>query len=206
MIFDGGGRLAMPVGARDHMLGPPSAPVTLVEYGDYECPYCGAAHPIVKEIRRRLGDQLCFVFRHFPLTAVHPHAEHAAEAAEAAGAQGKFWAMHDMLYEYQHALDDGQLISYAEAIGLDVERFAREMVAGIHALRVREDFLSGVRSGVNGTPTFFINGQRHNGSYELPTLLGAIAAAMAMTPVALSPPARGGGRRSAAGRRARGRS
>src|SRR6266566_10155949 len=98
--------LTVPVGPRDHRQGPEDAPVTLVEYGDYECPYCGAAHPVVKEIQQRLGDQLCFVFRHFPLTQIHPHAEHAAEAAEAAGAQGKFWQMHDTLFEHQQALDD----------------------------------------------------------------------------------------------------
>jgi protein-disulfide isomerase len=165
-----------PVGERDHVIGPANAPVTLVEYGDYECPYCGAAHPIVKEVRRRMGNAMRFAFRHFPLTRVHPHAERAAEAAEAAGAQGKskFWQMHDMLYEHQDALDDEYLEIYAATIGLDVERFARELLSGVHAPRVREDFLSGVRSGVNGTPTFFINGRRHEGSYDLETLLLAI--------------------------------
>jgi protein-disulfide isomerase len=171
--------LSPPVGPRDHVIGPANAPVTLVEYGDYECPYCGAAHPIVKEIRRRLGDGLRFAFRHFPLTRVHPHAEHAAEAAEAAAAQGpaRFWQMHDMLYEHQDALDDEYLAVYAAAIGLDVERFTLELLEGIYAPRVREDFLSGVRSGVNGTPTFFINGHRHEGTYDLATLLAAITAA-----------------------------
>ena len=165
-----------PVGERDHVIGPANAPVTLVEYGDYECPYCGAAHPIVKEVRRRMGNAMRFAFRHFPLTRVHPHAERAAEAAEAAGAQGKskFWQMHDMLYEHQDALDDEYLEIYAATIGLDVERFTRELLSGVHAPRVREDFLSGVRSGVNGTPTFFINGRRHEGSYDLETLLLAI--------------------------------
>jgi protein-disulfide isomerase len=132
------------------------------------------AHPIVKEIQRRLGDQLCFVFRHFPLTQVHPHAEHAAEAAEAAGAQGKFWQMHDTLFEHQQALDDVHLLQYAVALRLDTDRFVREMTEHMYVARVREDFLSGVRSGVNGTPTFFINGVRHDGSYDLETLLAAI--------------------------------
>jgi protein-disulfide isomerase len=170
--------LTPPVSERDHVIGPPLAPVTLVEYGDYECPYCGAAQPIVKEVRRRLGNGLRFAFRHFPLTRVHPHAERAAEAAEAAGAQGpgKFWQMHDLLFEHQDALEDEELVVYAEAIGLDLARFNRELLTGVHAARVREDFLTGVRSGVNGTPTFFINGRRHEGSYDLQTLLTAIAA------------------------------
>jgi len=170
-----------PVGERDHVVGPATAPVTLVEYGDYECPYCGAAHPVVKEIRRQLGNELRFAFRHFPLTRVHPHAEHAAEAAEAAGAQGrpKFWQMHDMLYEHQDALDDEDLEIYAATIGLDLDRFTREMLAGVYAPRVREDFLSGVRSGVNGTPTFFINGRRHEGGNDFQSLLLAITTELA---------------------------
>jgi protein-disulfide isomerase len=169
--------LTPPIGERDHVIGPPNAPVTLVEYGDYECPYCGAAHPVVTAVRRRLGKGLRFAFRHFPLTRIHPHAEHAAEAAEAAGAQGKFWQMHDLLFEHQDALEDEDLLLYAASIGLDLERFASELENGLYAARVREDFLSGVRSGVNGTPTFFINGRRHEGAFDLQTLLAAIAAA-----------------------------
>ena len=172
-----GAHLTQPVSERDHVQGPPTAPVTLVEYGDYECPYCGAAYPIVEEVKRRLGDRLRFVFRNFPLGNMHPHAEHAAEAAEAAAAQGKFWEMHDELYEHQRALDDEHLERYAGAVGLDVERFDREMEDQMYAGRVREDFMSGVRSGVNGTPTFFINGRRHDASYDLETLLAAIDAA-----------------------------
>jgi protein-disulfide isomerase len=172
-----GSQLTLPVGERDHSQGPPTAPVTLVEYGDYECPYCGAAYPIVKEVQRRLGDQLRFVFRNFPITTAHPHAEHAAEAAEAAAAQGKFWEMHDYLYEHQRALMDRRLEEYAAAVGLDVARFNREMEGQAYLERVREDFMSGVRSGVNGTPTFFVNGRRHNGSYDLEALLAAIDAA-----------------------------
>jgi protein-disulfide isomerase len=169
-----GGQLNPPVSEHDHIQGPASAPITLVEYGDYECPYCGAAYPIVQEVQRRLGDRLRFVFRNFPLTNAHPHAEHAAEAAEAAGAQGKFWEMHDYLYEHQRALADQSLAEYADAVGLDPEQFDRDMTSQTFADRVRADFMSGVRSGVNGTPTFFINGQRHNGPYDLETLLAAI--------------------------------
>src|SRR5690348_14925243 len=120
-------RLTPPVGQRDHQQGPETAPVTLVEYGDYECPYCGEAYPIVKEIQRRLGERLRFVFRNFPLTQAHPHAEHAAEAAEAASEQGKFWQMHDTLFEHQQALDDAHLAQYALALGLEKETFVREM-------------------------------------------------------------------------------
>src|SRR5260370_16931126 len=161
--------LTLPVGKLDHRRGPETATVTLVEYGDYECPYCGKAYPIVKEIERRLGDRLRFVFRNFPLTQSHPHAEHAAEAAEAAAVQGKFWEMHDSLFEHQRALDDAQLVHYAVALHLDMETFERELTAHVHAHRVHEDFLSGVRSGVNGTPTFFINAFRHDHSYSLET-------------------------------------
>ena len=167
-------RLAMPVSERDHQQGPANAPVTLVEYGDYECPYCGRAYPIVKALQDRMGDQLRFVFRNFPLTQIHPYAEHAAEAAEAAGAQGTFWPYHDTLYEHQNALTDNDLIGYATDLGLDVDRFARELEDGAFAERVREDFMSGVRSGVNGTPTFFINGYRYDGSYDYDTLLAAL--------------------------------
>jgi protein-disulfide isomerase len=175
-----GARLSLPVSERDHILGPATAPVTLLEYGDFECPFCGQAHPIVKEIQRRLGNRMRFVFRHFPLTQVHPHAAHAAEAAEAAGAQGNFWGMHDLLFENQTRLDDPHLVQYAGMLGLDIDRFVDELATHVHAPRVREDFLSGVRSGVNGTPTFFINGVRHDGSWDAPTLLRAIEAAAAV--------------------------
>jgi protein-disulfide isomerase len=167
-------RLTMPVSARDHILGPTTAPVTLVEYGDYECPYCGQAHHVIKQLQQLLGRHLCFVFRHFPLTTVHPHAQQAAEAAEAAGAQGKFWETHYVLFEHQHALEVGDLVRYASALGLDLQRFTSELASHTHAGRVREDFMSGVRSGVNGTPTFFINGMRHDGFFDLDSLLNAI--------------------------------
>jgi protein-disulfide isomerase len=170
--------LKPPVGPKDHMQGPPDAPVTLVEYGDYECPYCGEAYPVVKALQERLGDQMCFVFRNFPLTQVHPHAEEAAEAAEAAGAQGKFWEMHDLLYENQDALEPEDLVQYARALKLDLKRFVLEMREHVYVERVREDFRSGVRSGVNGTPTFFINGARHDGPFDLGSLLAAIEEAV----------------------------
>jgi protein-disulfide isomerase len=166
------------VSARDHVQGPADAPVTLLEYGDYQCPYCGAAHPIVKALQRHLGDNLRFAFRHFPLATIHEYAEGAAEAAEAAGAQGKFWQMHDTLFENQPALDFESLVGYAEELGLDVERFAMDLENQVHAPRVREDFISGIRSGVNGTPTFFINGVRHEGSFDVETMLEAIQARM----------------------------
>lgn len=154
-----------PVTERDHIAGPDDAPITLVEYGDYECPYCGMAYPIVKDLQRRLGDQLRFVFRNFPLREAHPHAEHAAEAAESAGAQGKFWEMHDIIFEHQQALEDDDLQAYAKAIGADPKRIAEDLTNATYVKRVRDDFRSGVRSGVNGTPTFFINGERYNGPW-----------------------------------------
>jgi protein-disulfide isomerase len=154
------------------------APLTLLEYGDYECPYCGAAYPIVEEVRERLGPRLRFVYRHFPLTNVHPHAEPAAEAAEVAGAQEHFWDMHDRLFQNQDTLESEDLVAHADALGLDVERFVDELANGVQAPRVRQDFLSGVRSGVNGTPTFYINDVRHDGSYDLASLLGALELAL----------------------------
>jgi protein-disulfide isomerase len=167
-------QLKPPVGANDHVQGPAKGSVTLVEYGDYECPYCGEAYPIVKALQERLADKLRFVFRNFPLAQAHPHAEHAAEAAEAAGAQGKFWEMHDMLYENQDALEDEDLVRHARALHLDVPRFVKDMEEHRYADRVREGFRSGVRSGVNGTPSFFVNGARHDGPFDLGSLLGAI--------------------------------
>jgi len=166
-------RLAPPVGPRDHVQGPPNAPLTLVEYGDYECGYCGEAYLIVKEVQRALGDNLRFVFRNFPLGEAHPHAEHAAELAEAAADAGQFWPMHDLLYEHQDALGDESLVAYGRALGLPEETL-RDASGGRYAGRVREDFMSGVRSGVNGTPTFFINGRRHDGSWELDSLMDAL--------------------------------
>ena len=170
-------RLVPPVTEVDHRAREGEAEVTLVEYGDYECPHCGRAQPIVQEVRRRMGRRLEFVFRHFPLSNAHPHAQHAAEAAEAAASQGKFWEMHESLYADQEALEDSDLVERAKTLGLDVPRFEREIAAGVHGDRVRGDFRSGVRSGVNGTPTFFIDGVRHDGSWELGALLSALNAA-----------------------------
>jgi protein-disulfide isomerase len=164
-------KLTLPVAGRDHLVGHIDAPISLVEYGDYECPYCGEAFPMVKAVQKRLGDRLCFVFRNFPLVNSHPHAQHAAEAAEAAGVQGKFWEMHDLLFENQRALGDEDIGRYATAIGLDARHIIREMLSGAHAPRVREDVQSGARAGVNGTPTFFVNGERYDGALGLHALL-----------------------------------
>jgi Na+:H+ antiporter, NhaA family len=150
--------------ARDHVRGPTDAPATLVEYGDFQCPYCGDAYPVVRELLERFGDQLGFVFRHMPLRDLHPRAEPAAQAAEAAGAQGRFWEMHDRLFTHQLELADVELRSHAEAIGLDLDRFDRELGEGTHAKRVKDDYLSGVRSGIPSTPRFFLNGVIYLGS------------------------------------------
>jgi protein-disulfide isomerase len=171
-------QLRLPVSGRDHALGTPTAPVTLLEYGDYECPFCAAAHPAVKHVLQLAPGDILFAYRHFPLTQIHPHAQEAAEAAEAAGAQGRFWEMHDLLFAHQDHLALRDLVEYANALGLDLDRFASELESGAHTARVREDFLSGVRSGVNGTPTFFVNGIRHNGGYDPESLLDAIGSAL----------------------------
>ena len=172
-------RLAVPVRERDHIRGPADAPITLVEYGGFECPFCGMAYPVVRELGRRLRERLRVVFRHFPLRDQHPHAQNAAEAAEAAAAQGRFWEMHDRLFEHQQALDDAHLIQYAAELGLDTDRFGRELTEHRYGDRVQEDLLSGLHSGVRGTPTFFVNGVRHEGRWELEHLLAAIASAEA---------------------------
>lgn len=166
--------LTPPVSKRDHTIGPADAPIVMVEYGDFECPFCGEAEPVLKALRRALPDTLLFAFRHFPLAEAHPHALHAAEAAEAAGVQGKFWQMHDVLFENQDALEDDNLLEYAVALGCDADRFVRDMAENRYAERVQEDFLSGVRSGVNGTPSLFINGLRYDGPRDLDSLLAAI--------------------------------
>ena len=166
--------LTLPDTERDHVSGSVKGAIKLLEYGDYECPFCADAQPIVKEIQRRLGDDLLFAFRHFPLANIHPHSEHAAEAAEAAGTQKNFWGMHDTLFENQGALDDDDLAEYAAGLGLDGTRLIREVTASVYAPRIREDFKSGVRGGVNGTPTFFINGERYDGALDLKHLLNAL--------------------------------
>ncbi len=170
-------QLILPVGPRDHIRGPRDADVTLVEYGDYECPFCGQAHGVIMELLDQIGDRFRFVFRNFPLTTMHPHAELAAEAAEAAGAQRRFWEMHDTLHENQDALEPEDLLQYAADLDLDVDQFASDLSSHAFERRVREDFMSGVRSGVSGTPTFFINGVRHDGPWDFDTLASEILAA-----------------------------
>lgn len=174
MAQTGANKLTLPVGERDHILGSEDARVTLVEYGDLECPHCREVNPVIRELRERLGDKLCYVFRHFPIQSSHPHAQIAAEATEAAGAQGKFWEMLDIIFAHQGALEEDDLIKYAAELGLDVERFRQELSEHVYKERVHEDFLSGVRSGVNGTPTFFINGTRYDGPWDIESLLEAI--------------------------------
>jgi protein-disulfide isomerase len=167
------GRLVDPIGQDDHVRGADSASVTLVEYGDYQCPYCGAAYPNVEALINERGDSLRFVYRHFPLVNVHPYAEIAAELAEAAGARDQFWRAHHWLYTHQTQLDPGHLravatqIDPAGGIERDLERHAYDD-------RIRRDFVGGIRSGVNGTPTFFINGLRHDGGYSLHELRHAV--------------------------------
>jgi Na+/H+ antiporter NhaA len=165
---------------RDHIRGPLEAPITVVEYGDFECPYCGQAEPVVRELLRDFGD-VRYVWRHLPLNDVHPRAQLAAEASEAAAAQGAFWEMHDLLLDHQKALDPGDLISYAEQLGLDVERFTNDLRASVGAARVADDVDSADLSGVSGTPTFFINGRRHYGAYDIKTLSAAVHTAGART-------------------------
>jgi protein-disulfide isomerase len=166
--------LTLPVSERDHTQGPDNAPLTLVEYGDYQCPYCGAAYPVVKQIQKTLGKKLRFVFRNFPLTQAHPYAMIAAEAAEAAALQGKFWEMHDLLFEQQTFLEPDIIPSWAKRIGLDLEKFGNSIKEGSVAKRIKEDRQSGIRSGVNGTPTFYINGIRYNDSPDYESLLSAL--------------------------------
>jgi protein-disulfide isomerase len=166
--------LTTPVSERDHMQGKIDAEFVLVEYGDYECPHCAAAYPVVKALQAALGQRLCFVYRHFPLIEIHPHAEQSAEAAEAAGAQNHFWKMHATLYENSPVLDYKHLVAYAQMADLDVARFTLDLRHRRHLLRVHEDMRSGVQSGVRGTPTFFINGVRHQGGYDLESLMDAL--------------------------------
>jgi protein-disulfide isomerase len=170
--------LTLPVGPRDHALGPANAPVTLVEYGDFECPFCGRAYPELKQVLRRVKGKVRFVFRHFPVSDEHPHAQHAAEVAEAAAAQGKFWEMHDLLYQRQAALADEDLVRYARELGLDAERVRRELDAHVRAARVHEDVVSGTASGVTGTPRFFINGRPHEEPGDAKTLAAALRRAL----------------------------
>lgn len=170
--------LTVPVNSQDHMQGKHSAPVILVQYGNYQCPYCGALYPILQNLLQQFGEQLCFVFRHFPFSPMFPHAQHAAEAAEAAAAQGKFWDMHDCLLTHQHALGNGYLVEYAIALNLDIPQFLREITADVYVQPILEDFESGRQSGVLETPAFFINNHRYGGPWNEPSLLKAISDAM----------------------------
>lgn len=170
-------RLAPPVTDRDHVQGDESALVTLIEYGDFECPYCGAAYSVLKRVTRRLGDRLRFVFRSFPISESHPHAQHAAEAAESVSAQGgnqAFWAMHDLMFEHQRALGDTELARYAEKAGVDGAVVLADLAGGTYTEQVRDSFMSGARAGVNGTPTLFIDGIRYDGPRDEETLVAAL--------------------------------
>lgn len=171
--------LRAPVVANDHIQGPEDAAVTLVEYGDYECPHCGHAYHIVKQVQKHCGPDLRFVFRNFPLAEIHPHAQAAAEAAEFANASGKFWEMHDGIYQNQQRLNSSLLFELAADIGISVEGLRKALQDHEFASKVRQDFLGGVRSGVNGTPAFFINGIRHDAAYDFENLRSAIDARLA---------------------------
>ena len=163
-----------PVGARDHARGPEEAPVALIKHGDYECPYCGELHPVLKELQEKADERVRFVFRHFPLDSVHPRARRAALAAEAAASQGRFWEMHDLLYENQAELGDEDLIRYAAELGLELGRFEEDLANDDHAWHIEEDRLGGERAGVGGTPALFVNGVRYAGPMDLDGLLAAV--------------------------------
>jgi protein-disulfide isomerase len=163
-----------PISNKDHTEGNENAVIELVEYGDYQCPYCGAAYPIVKRIQEKLGDKLKFVFRNFPLSNIHPHAMEAAIATESAALQGKFWQMHDIVFENQNKLNRSSLLKYAKDVELDIDKFTIDITRPELQKKVEEDFESGIRSGVNGTPTFFINGEKYNGSLEEEDMLDFI--------------------------------
>ena len=169
--------LSVPVGKGDHALGPEDAPVTVVEYGDYQCPYCADMHPMLKSIAKSMGSQMRFVYRHMPLIEMHPYAQHAAEAAEAAGAQGKFWEMHDAIFQRQSELGSDLLHQLALKLNLDIEQFASNLEARLFRPRVKRDFMGGMRSGVAGTPAFFINGKRYEGPLNQASLQSAIGRA-----------------------------
>src|SRR5438552_15060182 len=177
MTMTQGKHLVVPVSERDHSQGLATAAVTLVQYGDYECPYTRQATTIVRTIQPQLGDQLRFVFRNFPLTEIHPHALHAALAAEAAAVQGKFWQMHDYIFHHQHTLEDADLEQFAEAVGLDLPQYTCALAEQRALARIQEDVEGGERSGVQGTPTFFINGVLYRDSWEQDALLPTLQAA-----------------------------
>jgi protein-disulfide isomerase len=167
-------KLIVPPNKEDHIQGDIDRNIILVEYGDFECPHCGEAYPIVKEIQKIEGNLLGFIFRNFPLSEVHPHALHAAYAAESAGKQDKYWEMHDLLLKNQEALKDENLKAYAEKLNLDIPQFLKDMESKEIAKKVQDDITTGAKSGVNGTPTFFINNIRFDGPFKLKALLKAI--------------------------------
>jgi protein-disulfide isomerase len=173
-------QLKPPASDADHVAGSLDAAIVLVEYGDFECAYCGEAYPQIKTVQRAMGDALCFVFRHFPLKNMHPHAQRAAEFAEAASTIGRFWEMHDLLYENQQALDDHSLSRYATQLGF-TQQLIQAALRGDFEAKVREDFRSGVRSGVNGTPCLFINGQRYDGPADATSVLETLKQRIAGT-------------------------
>lgn len=166
--------LKVPLTNKDHSQGDHGAPVILIEYGDYECPVCGSAYPIVQRVQKHFGKRLLFVFRNFPLSEMHPHAQAAAETAEFAATRDRFWEMHDAIYENQQSLSLAMLFELAKELGLSTAELEPALSADEFSPRVKADFLGGVRSGVNGTPTFFINDQRHDGSFEFEDLVEAI--------------------------------
>jgi protein-disulfide isomerase len=170
--------LTPPLSAEDHVDGPDRAELELVMYGDFQCPYCTAAYPILRRVRDQLGGRLLFAFRHFPLRNVHPDAERAAEAAEAAAAQGAFWQMHDAIYESRGALSREDLISHAGELGLDAGRVEAELDSELHRPRVQRDLDSGLASGVTGTPAFFVGGRLHHGSFDAASLITALEASV----------------------------
>jgi protein-disulfide isomerase len=178
---DGLGLSTPPDASRDHMVGPPEAPLQLVEYADFECPSCQAALRVLARIRKRLGDELVLVVRHFPVADAHPMALMAAEAVEAAGAQGRFWDMYQRIYGDRRPPTEDSLRRHAARLKLDVTRFERELREHVHKRRVLEDFESGLQSGVNGTPTFFVNGVRHDDEHTFDSLLGALEEARSQT-------------------------
>jgi protein-disulfide isomerase len=169
--------LKVPVTARDHAIGPPDAPVTLLEYGDYQCPHCGRVYPVIEQLVEQYAGRIRVAYRHFPLIKMHPHAKLAAEAAEAAGAAGgeaAFWKMHGLLFTHQGELAPENLLEYARQVGLDLDRFEKDLIGHLYGPRVQEDLAGGMRTGVNGTPSFFVNDRRYTGPKDAAGLKAAI--------------------------------
>ena len=171
-------QLTLSINSKDHILGNPNATLELIEYGDYECPFCGRAYPILKDIKQKLDGDIKFVFRNFPLSKIHPHAFMAAVATEAAALQGKFWEMHDIVFENQKSLDEENIFRFASLLGLDTDRFREDLQDKLLVEKVEKDFESGLRSGVNRTPSFFINGNKYEGDYNIQSLSRAIKSAI----------------------------